>query len=224
MVNSEKHITRISAKDCSDKATTNRQLNIEKLKKNPHLKKIIIGYFCFGLLLILFLVPLFAGKSGSTPKNDSVETIDAPAKPETEITDDDVLYKEMDISGAEGTFNGLFKIKISKLYKNIQAYKGWVYNKASIEITNISNNSATYHWNLASFSSDNMIGVELPSYDFPSIECTGEADHSQYVSIEPSKTVKSAICDWMPRGGDYFLYNYSPSYEKDSFLKIEIRP
>lgn len=119
----------------------------------------------------------------------------------------------------EGVYNDIFKIRITDLSAECDAYSGWNYYTATLEITNIdtSHDKQWYRPSLSNISStitrSNMAYYpsiepdELPS-DLPQRSCNGIKDNGEYFSIAKSQTIKSAICGWAPSNAKNIIYSY----------------
>lgn len=216
-------------------------------KQNPAVfvsqnnKKIIIGvlialFVVAPLILVgsLLFSPLKGNDSdiasvhyskGNTPHEDTDQN--SESKPETDNKEADEPSKavtscQKDLQGftpKEGVYNDTLKIRITDLGAECDAYSGWNYYTATLEITNIdashdkqwympgqSNISSTItRSNMAYYPS--IKPDELPS-DLPQRSCIGIKDNGEDFSIIKSQTVKSVICGWVPSDAKNIIYSY----------------
>lgn len=219
--------------------SSNKQSPADFVSQNN--KKIIIG-----VLIALFVVAplilvgslLFSPLKGNdsdiasvhyskdnTPHKDTDQN--SEPKPETENKEanepsEAVTPCQKDLQGftpKEGIYNDILKIRITDLSAECDAYSGWNYYTATLEITNIdtSHDKQWYRPSLSNISStitrSNMAYYpsvkpdELPS-DLPQRSCNGIKENGEYFSIAKSQTVKSAICGWAPSNAKNIIYSY----------------
>lgn len=217
----------------------NKQNSVDFVSQNS--KKIFIGaliviFVIAPLTLFSFMIfsPLGKTDSGmSSIKHIPDESTSGKAEQDSESSSNnnnenignsnDALspcQKELQgFTPKEGIYNGTLKIRITSLNAECDAYSGWNYYTAVLEITNI-DGSHDKQWYMPSQSNisstitrSNMAYYpsikpdELPS-DLPQRSCNGIKDNGEDFSITKSQTVKSAICGWAPSDANNIIYSY----------------
>lgn len=219
--------------------THNKQNSVDFVSQNS--KKIFIG----ALIAIFIIAPLTlfsfmifsslkkADSDMSSIKHVSDESTSSKAEQDSESSSNnnnenidnsnDALspcQKELQgFTPKEGVYNDMLKIRITNLKAECDAYSGWNYYTATLEITNI-DGSHDKQWYMPSQSNisstitrSNMAYYpsikpdELPS-DLPQRSCNGIKDNGEDFSIAKSQTIKSAICGWAPSNAKNIIYSY----------------
>ena len=226
--------------------SSNKQSPADFVSQNN--KKIIIG-----ILIALFVVAplilvgslLFSSLKGNdsdiasvhysknnTPHKDTDQN--SESKPETDNKEADepseaVSSCQKDLQGftpKEGVYNDTFKIRVTNLSAECEAYSGWNYYTATLEITNIGRGYdeewyTTSHTTLSQYkitegfdqipifydSDYKRIEFTLPDY-LPEKECKGIVQNGEWIKIAKGQTIKSAICGWIPSDTKNIIYSY----------------
>lgn len=148
---------------------------------------------------------------------------------ETDNSDESLSSCQKDLQGftpKEGVYNDTFKIRITNLSAECEAYSGWNYYTATLEITNIDRDYdkewyTTSHTTLSQYkitegfdqipvfydSDYKRIEFTLPDY-LPEKECKGIVQNGEWVKIAKGQTIKSAICGWIPNDTKNIIYSY----------------
>ena len=123
-------------------------------------------------------------------------------------------------------YNDTFKIRVTNLSAECDAYSGWDYYTATLEITNIDKSHdknwyTTSHTTLSQYeitegydqipvfydSDYKRVEFTLPDY-LPEKECKGIVQNGEWVKIAKGQTIKSAICGWIPNDTKNIIYSY----------------
>lgn len=164
---------------------------------------------------------------------------DSELKPKTDDKKDDKANKtisscQKNLEGftpKEGVYNINFKIKVTSLSVECNAYSGWDYYTASLEIEGILENgwSDGYYEYMPSMTSlsqyvaegrlwdtpifynpetkERLKSISLPN-DLPEKKCEGIAQNGGSFKVPKGQKVNSAICGWIPNDAKNIIYSY----------------
>lgn len=248
----EKHDDTAVTNHTEDKEskTSGKQSSTDFVSQNS--KKIIIGALIALFVvapLTLFGLLLFSPLKKSDSDVPSIKIVSDGEKHEDEERDteqDSELNSETDdkkddkanktisscqknlegFTPKEGVYNVDFKIKVTSLSVECNAYSGWDYYTATLEITNIDKSHdknwyTTSHTTLSQYeitegydhipvfydSNHKRIEFTLPDY-LPKKDCRGIVQNGEWIEVSKGQTIKSAICGWIPSDAKNIIYSY----------------